>query len=147
MLHFPCKIALPHLQATSSLTQRLGPKRPEHARVQGGPMQLKCGGGREGGGYIEKAGPRVETTSSTLLSDCLLCVLSQVQWWERCSSNVEEVGPRWCDDGACVRVISAGGRPAQNIVTARLDRRRRKGKIYVYFLSFRIWNRRRLSDV
>ena len=39
------------------------PKRLEHARVQGGPMQLKCGEG----GHIEKAGPRVETTSTLCL--------------------------------------------------------------------------------
>ena len=57
------RLAAPHLQATSSLTQRQEPKRPEHARVQGGPMQLKCGEG----GHIEKAGPRVETTSTLCL--------------------------------------------------------------------------------
>ena len=99
MLHFLCKIGQPHLQATSSLTQRQEPKRPEHARVQGGPMQLKCYGGA-GGGYW-KSGAKGRNHSALCALRWSVSYLTAKEQQFKCRRTGTKAVGR-CDDGACV---------------------------------------------
>ena len=106
-------------------------------------MQLKCGAWV--GAWIEKAGPRVETEQRSTL-----CLISPAEVQFKCRRTGAKAAVCECDDGACVCVLSQRGRGAKYCDSLARPKEEEEEKIYVlsYFLppSFRIWNRKRLSD-